>query len=83
MVRLVLFFVSWTFWEPPFANTLSLMDHFKDAPERWEGNDPKNRRPDQMTDHYRSYAKEYSCDCEDYPAFDANVVFRLDYKWME
>ena len=75
--------MSWTFWEPAFTNTLSLMDHFQYAPERREGNDAKNCRPDQMTDHYRSYAKEYSCDCKDYPAFDANVVFRLDYKRME
>ena len=83
IVPLVLFPVSRSFREPAFTNTLSLMDHFQYAPERREGNDAKNCRPDQMIDHYRSYAKEYSSDCEDYPAFDTNVVFRFDYKRME
>ena len=52
------------------APEYALMDHFKDTPERREGNDAKNYRPDQMIDHYWRDAKEYSCDCEDYPAFD-------------
>ena len=80
---LVLFLVSWTFREPAFTYTLSLMDYFQYAPERREGNYAKNCRPYKMTDHYRRYAEHNSCDCEDYPAFDTYVVFRLDYKWME
>jgi hypothetical protein len=75
--------MSWTFWEPAFTYTLSLMDHFQDTPERREGEDAKNCRPDQMTDHYRRYTEDNSCDCEDYPAFDADVVFRFDYKRMK
>ena len=38
-LHLFLFHMSWTFWEPSFTYTLSLMDHFQDTPERREGND--------------------------------------------
>ena len=59
------------------------MDNFQDTPERRESNDTKNCRPDKMADHYRRYAEEHSCKSKQYPAFNANIVFRFDYKRME
>lgn len=59
------------------------MEHFEYAPERGEGNYAKDCWPNEVTDHYRGYAEEHSCNSEQYPAFNAYVVFGLDYKRME
>ena len=48
-----------------------------------ECNDSKNRWPYKMTDHYWGNGEEYSGYCEQYPAFNADVVFRFDHKRVE
>jgi hypothetical protein len=75
--------MSWSFRKPTFANAPALLEYLQYAPERGECHYAKDGREYETLGQQRGDSERHARHGKDNPAFYSDIVFGLDYQWVE